>query len=54
MDWKIELIVLPVSDVDRALRFYTDQLGFHLDVDHRAGENRVVQLTRSDRAALWP
>ncbi|HET7658738.1 MAG TPA: glyoxalase, partial [Oryzihumus sp.] len=46
MDWKLELIVVPVSDVDRAKAFYMDQAGFHLDVDHRAGEDfRVVQLT---------
>lgn len=36
MDWKLESIVLPVSDVDRAKAFYVDQLGFHLDVDHNA------------------
>lgn len=46
MDWKLELIVVPVTDVDRAKAFYTDQAGFGLDVDHRAGEDfRVVQLT---------
>lgn len=46
MDYRLELVVLPVSDVDRAKAFYTDQLGFHLDVDHRAGDEfRVVQLT---------
>jgi catechol 2,3-dioxygenase-like lactoylglutathione lyase family enzyme len=46
MDWKLELIAVPVSDVDRAKAFYTDQAGFNLDVDHRAGDDfRVVQLT---------
>ena len=46
MDWKLELIVVPVSDVDRAKAFYTEQLGFHLDVDHTAGDAfRVVQMT---------
>jgi len=46
MDFKIELVLLPVSDVDRAKDFYTEKAGFNLDVDHRAGENfRVVQLT---------
>lgn len=46
MDWKLELIVLPVTDVDRAKAFYSDQLGFTLDVDHSAGEDfRIVQLT---------
>ena len=46
MDYKIELIILPVSDVDRSKAFYADQVGFTVDVDHRAGEHfRVVQLT---------
>jgi catechol 2,3-dioxygenase-like lactoylglutathione lyase family enzyme len=46
MDWKLELVIIPVSDVDRAKTFYTEKLGFNLDVDHRAGEHfRVVQLT---------
>ena len=46
MDWKLEVVVVPVSDVDRAKAFYTDQAGFNLDVDHRAGDDfRVVQLT---------
>lgn len=45
MDWKLELIVVPVSDVDRAKAFYMEQMGFDLLVDHRAGEDfRVVQL----------
>jgi catechol 2,3-dioxygenase-like lactoylglutathione lyase family enzyme len=45
MDWKLEVIVVPVSDVDRSKKFYADQLGFHVDVDHRDGDFRVVQLT---------
>ena len=46
MDWTLELIVVPVSDVDRAKAFYTDQLGFGLDVDMTTGPDfRVVQLT---------
>jgi len=46
MDWKLELVVVPVSDVDRAKAFYAEQLGFNVDVDHRAGDTfRVVQLT---------
>lgn len=45
MDWKLEVIVVPVSDVDRAKKFYADQLGFAVDVDHRDGDFRVVQLT---------
>lgn len=46
MDYKLELVLLPVSDVDKAKVFYTEQLGFSLDVDHRAGDDfRVVQMT---------
>src|ERR1022692_3954621 len=46
MDFKLALIVIPVSDVDKVKAFYTDNAGFRLDVDHRAGEDfRVVQLT---------
>lgn len=46
MDFKLELVVVPVSDVDRAKEFYTERAGFTLDVDHRAGESfRVVQMT---------
>ena len=46
MDWKLELVLVPVSDVDRAKTFYTEKVGFNLDVDHRAGDDfRVVQLT---------
>jgi predicted enzyme related to lactoylglutathione lyase len=46
MDWKLEVVVIPVSDVDRAKQFYTDKLGFNVDVDQQMGENfRIVQLT---------
>lgn len=46
MDWKLELVIVPVSDVDRAKAFYTQQLGFNVDVDHQASDTfRVVQLT---------
>ncbi|TDK26379.1 glyoxalase [Arthrobacter crusticola] len=46
MDWKIELVAIPVSDVDRAIGFYRDRVGFVLDHDHRVGEGvRFVQLT---------
>jgi catechol 2,3-dioxygenase-like lactoylglutathione lyase family enzyme len=46
VDWKLELVVVPVSDVDRSKTFYAEGLGFTVDVDHRAGEDfRVVQLT---------
>src|SRR6266545_2390891 len=43
---KLELVLVPVSDVDRAKTFYTENVGFNLDVDHRAGDEfRVVQMT---------
>ena len=46
MDWKLELVLLPVTDVDRAKAFYSEKLGFHVDVDHHASDQfRVVQLT---------
>jgi catechol 2,3-dioxygenase-like lactoylglutathione lyase family enzyme len=46
MDWKLEALVMPVRDVDRAKEFYADRLGFPVDTDHRAGESfRVVQVT---------
>jgi catechol 2,3-dioxygenase-like lactoylglutathione lyase family enzyme len=46
MDYKLELVLLPVSDVDRAKAFYVDKLGFNLDVDHQPSEEfRVVQMT---------
>jgi catechol 2,3-dioxygenase-like lactoylglutathione lyase family enzyme len=46
VDWKLELLVIPVTDVDRAKVFYADKLGFHVDVDQSPNENfRVVQLT---------
>jgi catechol 2,3-dioxygenase-like lactoylglutathione lyase family enzyme len=46
MDWKLELIQVPVSDVDRARDFYVDQVGFNLDHDHQVNEElRFVQLT---------
>ncbi len=46
MDWSLELVVVPVSDVDRAKAFYLEQAGFKLDVDTSAGDDfRVVQLT---------
>ena len=44
--FSVEVITLPVSDVERALRFYVDQVGFALDVDYAPNDNfRVVQLT---------
>jgi len=46
MDWRLELVVVPVADLDRAKAFYVDGVGFDVLVDHRAGEDfRVVQLT---------
>jgi catechol 2,3-dioxygenase-like lactoylglutathione lyase family enzyme len=46
MDMKLELVLVPVTDVDRAKAFYADKLGFTLDVDHTAGDRfRVVQFT---------
>ncbi len=46
MDWKIELVAIPVTDVDRAIAFYRDQVGFVLDHDHKVSDElRFVQLT---------
>jgi catechol 2,3-dioxygenase-like lactoylglutathione lyase family enzyme len=46
MDWKLELVIIPVADVDRAKAFYSEKLRFNVDVDHEAGDAfRVVQLT---------
>jgi predicted enzyme related to lactoylglutathione lyase len=46
MDGKLELVAIPVSDVDRAKAFYTDTVGFNADHDHRVSEDlRFVQLT---------
>src|SRR5438874_11350794 len=46
MDWKLELVAVPVSDVDRAKKFYTEQVGFNADHDHQVtDELRFVPLT---------
>src|SRR3989440_4049567 len=46
MDWKLELVPVPVSDVDRAKNFYTEKVGFNADHDHRVSDEiRFVQLT---------
>jgi catechol 2,3-dioxygenase-like lactoylglutathione lyase family enzyme len=46
MDWKLELVAIPVSDVDRAKAFYTEKVGFNADHDHRVSDEiRFVQLT---------
>jgi catechol 2,3-dioxygenase-like lactoylglutathione lyase family enzyme len=45
MDWTLEVVVLPVSDIDRAIEFYRDKVGFDLDHDTRSDHMHVVQLT---------
>jgi catechol 2,3-dioxygenase-like lactoylglutathione lyase family enzyme len=46
VDMRLELVLLPVTDIDRAKAFYVEKLGFTLDVDHRASDEfRVVQMT---------
>jgi catechol 2,3-dioxygenase-like lactoylglutathione lyase family enzyme len=46
MDWKLELVIMPVSDVDRAKAFYAEKVGFHADHDQRVSDGlRFVQLT---------
>jgi predicted enzyme related to lactoylglutathione lyase len=46
MDWKLELVIIPVSDIDRAKAFYTDTAGFNADHDHTVNDEiRFVQLT---------
>ena len=46
MDWKIELVAIPVTDVDRAKKFYVEQVGFNADHDHQVHPGlRFVQLT---------
>jgi predicted enzyme related to lactoylglutathione lyase len=46
MDWKLELVALPVSDADRAKAFYSSQVGFNVDHDHTVSEEiRFIQLT---------
>jgi catechol 2,3-dioxygenase-like lactoylglutathione lyase family enzyme len=48
VDWKIEVVTVPVSDVDRARDFYADKVGFDVDIDHRVSDDiRLVQLTPS-------
>ena len=51
MEMKLELVPVPVSDVDRAKAFYVEQVGFHADLDVRPGEGvRIVQLTPPESA----
>ena len=45
MDWTLEVVVLPVSDIDRSIGFYRDKVGFHLDHDTHNEHMHVVQLT---------
>lgn len=45
MDWTLEVVVVPVSDIDRAIAFYRDQVGFVLDHDTRTPAHRFAQLT---------
>ena len=45
MEWTLEVVVVPVGDIDRGIAFYRDQLGFRLDFDSRAGTERFAQLT---------
>ncbi len=46
MNWELQLVAIPVSDVDRAKEFYVDKLGFNPDHDHRVSDDiRFVQLT---------
>jgi hypothetical protein len=53
MDWKLEVVILPVTDMDKSKSFYQEKAGFVLDVDHRAGEDfRIIQLTPPGSAFL--
>jgi catechol 2,3-dioxygenase-like lactoylglutathione lyase family enzyme len=45
MDWQFDMLVLPVSDVDRAKAFYTEKVGFTLNHDHVRGTRRFVRMT---------
>jgi catechol 2,3-dioxygenase-like lactoylglutathione lyase family enzyme len=46
MNWKIEVVTVPVSDMDRAMAFYVDKVGFRVDIDHRINDDvRLVQLS---------
>ena len=47
MDWTLEVVLLPVSDIDRSIAFYRDQVGFALDPDTRTEQMHVAQLTPS-------
>jgi catechol 2,3-dioxygenase-like lactoylglutathione lyase family enzyme len=53
MDWKLEVVSIPVSDVDRAIAFYTDQIGFHLDHDHPISDRRFVNACAVQQLPEW-
>ena len=55
MDWKLELVVVPVSDVERSKRFYSEQVGFAVDHDTRVTDDmHIVQLTPPVRRTWAP
>src|SRR5690606_7279806 len=45
MDWTLEVVIVPVGDIDRAVEFYRDRVGFDVDHDTVMGDQRFVQLT---------
>jgi catechol 2,3-dioxygenase-like lactoylglutathione lyase family enzyme len=46
VEWKLEVVTIPVSDLDRAKAFYAEQVGFNVDIDHQVSEDmRFLQLT---------
>jgi catechol 2,3-dioxygenase-like lactoylglutathione lyase family enzyme len=45
LDWRLEVVTVPVSDMDRAKTFYADQVGFNVDIDQVSGNMRFLQLT---------
>jgi catechol 2,3-dioxygenase-like lactoylglutathione lyase family enzyme len=46
VDWKIEVVTVPVSDIDRAIDFYAEKVGYNVDIDYRISDDlRLVQLT---------
>jgi catechol 2,3-dioxygenase-like lactoylglutathione lyase family enzyme len=45
VDWKLEVVTIPVSDMDRARDFYSEQIGFNVDIDQVSGNMRFLQLT---------
>jgi catechol 2,3-dioxygenase-like lactoylglutathione lyase family enzyme len=51
MDWKLEVVTIPVADLDSAKQFYADKLGFNVDVDNAVGDSwRNIQLTPAGSA----